>query len=145
MTTTSERLRTVFLAIIAGVGLVAPASAGQLTYTPVNPNFGGSPFNGAPLLSSAQVQNTHTDGSGRSDRRDPITQFTETLQARLLAQVSNDIVNSIFGDNAQNAGLFTVGDTQIAFERAGGTVNVTINDLLSGATTTIELPVVASD
>jgi curli production assembly/transport component CsgF len=32
------------------------ASASQLTYTPVNPTFGGNPLNGSYLLSTAQSQ-----------------------------------------------------------------------------------------
>jgi curli production assembly/transport component CsgF len=33
-----------------------PALASQLTYTPVDPSFGGNPLNGSFLLQSAQTQ-----------------------------------------------------------------------------------------
>ena len=45
------------------IGLTAlsfSASASQLTYTPVNPTFGGNPLNGSYLLSTAQGQGNGT-------------------------------------------------------------------------------------
>ncbi|MGB6007142.1 curli assembly protein CsgF [Castellaniella sp.] len=36
--------------------MAGPAQASQLTYTPVNPSFGGNPLNGSFLLQSAQTQ-----------------------------------------------------------------------------------------
>ena len=45
------------LTIFAGAILVCgPASATQLTYTPVNPTFGGSGLNGSYLLSVGEAQ-----------------------------------------------------------------------------------------
>ncbi|CAM5210441.1 hypothetical protein CDEF62S_05979 [Castellaniella defragrans] len=37
----------------------APAMAGQLIYTPVNPSFGGNPLNGSYLLSKAQAEKSY--------------------------------------------------------------------------------------
>ena len=34
----------------------------QLTYTPINPSFGGSPLNGSWMLGEAQAQNGFTAG-----------------------------------------------------------------------------------
>ena len=42
--------------IVSGPLLVGACLAGQLTYVPVNPSFGGNPLNGAYLLQSAQAQ-----------------------------------------------------------------------------------------
>ena len=38
------------------INISTPALASELVYHPVNPTFGGSPLNGAPLLSQAQAQ-----------------------------------------------------------------------------------------
>ena len=44
-------------AILIGLSALSVcASASQLTYTPVNPTFGGNPLNGSYLLSTAQGQ-----------------------------------------------------------------------------------------
>jgi curli production assembly/transport component CsgF len=40
--------------------LAAPAMAGQLIYTPVNPSFGGNPLNGTYMLQSAQSQKRYS-------------------------------------------------------------------------------------
>ncbi|WP_323018488.1 curli assembly protein CsgF [Castellaniella sp.] len=44
------------MAAASSAFIAPPALAGQLTYTPVNPSFGGSPLNGSFLLQSAQTQ-----------------------------------------------------------------------------------------
>ena len=40
------------------IGAPASANAADLTYTPVNPNFGGSPLNGSFLLNQAAANNS---------------------------------------------------------------------------------------
>ncbi|HZK92314.1 MAG TPA: curli assembly protein CsgF [Stellaceae bacterium] len=48
---------SLFAAGIVGVAALADvAAASQLTYSPVNPTFGGSPLNGSYLLAVAQSQ-----------------------------------------------------------------------------------------
>jgi curli production assembly/transport component CsgF len=51
--------------IIAGtillVSLNGAAAAGQLTYRPVNPSFGGDPFNSAHLLGIASANDRYKD------------------------------------------------------------------------------------
>ncbi|WP_157076532.1 curli assembly protein CsgF [Castellaniella caeni] len=49
-------LRALLAAVATGPLMLGGASAGQLTYTPVNPSFGGSPLNGSYMLQSAQAQ-----------------------------------------------------------------------------------------
>ncbi|CAM5782623.1 curli assembly protein CsgF [Castellaniella caeni] len=49
-------LRALLAALAAGPLMLGSASAGQLTYTPVNPSFGGNPLNGSYMLQSAQAQ-----------------------------------------------------------------------------------------
>ena len=46
--------------LIGLMALSVCASASQLTYTPVNPTFGGNPLNGSYLLSTAQGQGNGT-------------------------------------------------------------------------------------
>ncbi|MEN9315230.1 MAG: Type secretion system CsgF protein, partial [Pseudomonadota bacterium] len=44
--------------------LTGPAAAQALKYSPINPHFGGSPFNGAELMSSAAAQRTVKPATG---------------------------------------------------------------------------------
>lgn len=48
--------------ILASVCLFGSANAGQLTYQPINPSFGGSPFNGDWLLNQANTIRPQPDG-----------------------------------------------------------------------------------
>lgn len=48
------------------LAMIATSEAGELRYQPINPHFGGSPFNGAILLQSAQIQNPFQGSNGGS-------------------------------------------------------------------------------
>ena len=54
-------------AIVSCLGLTTlaaePAAAGDLVYQPVDPSFGGNPFNSAHLLGIANAQNDYKDPS----------------------------------------------------------------------------------
>jgi curli production assembly/transport component CsgF len=111
-----------------------PAEAGQLVYQPVNPAFGGNPMNYGWLLESAGIQNEHTpdrDDGALLDTLTPAERFVQSLQSRLLFAVSDQIVNAIFGENAQESGVFQFEGTTIAFVREGNNVRLTIDDGVS--------------
>ena len=61
---TSNIFALTSVAAMLTVGLAgAPAQAGDITYTPVNPSFGGSPLNSSHLLGLANAQRTATASS----------------------------------------------------------------------------------
>lgn len=122
-------------AVAALLLLAAPAAAGDLIYRPVNPNFGGNPLNGSFLLNGAQLQNDF-----EQPEPDPIEEFQDGLQTRLLGRVSAEIENRIFGENPQDSGTFPIGDLEIAYERVGGVIALSIVDLTTGGETVIEIP-----
>lgn len=122
------------------LALAGPAAAGQLVYQPRNSAFGGNPFTTDALLSNATTQNQF-QGNGKRFESDPIEDFADTLQRRLLSELSRDISEAIFGEDAQDAGTFTVGTTTIEFERVGDQVQILVDDG-AGSSTTITLPVV---
>jgi len=60
-------VRKSFLLSWLFISLAASAAeASSLTYTPVNPTFGGNPNNGSYLLSTAQAQGKGVSSSGSS-------------------------------------------------------------------------------
>jgi curli production assembly/transport component CsgF len=130
-----------FTILVFGSTAVSPqVDASELVYQPVNPNFGGNPFNGQYLLNSATLQNQYLDDSGPT-RRDPLAEFTTTLQRRLLSELAGQITDAIFGEDAAESGTITVGDTTVDFERIGDQVRLQITDAATGNETVIELPV----
>jgi curli production assembly/transport component CsgF len=118
------------LALIGGA-----ATGSELVYKPINPNFGGNPFYGPFLLDQARIQNQFDDVEP-----DPIEEFREGLQARLLGRVSAEIEDRLFGENPQDSGVIPLGDLEIAFERIGGVIELTIIDFTTGGETVIEIP-----
>ncbi|MGE5562285.1 MAG: curli assembly protein CsgF [Bacillota bacterium] len=115
------------------------ASAQQMVYTPINPSFGGNPFNSQHLLGIANAQNNFKDpDAANSGSQSDI--FARQLQSRLLSALSNNIVNAIFGPNAQNNGTVDFGGQTIAWTRELDQVTVTITDDDTGQVTTIVVP-----
>ncbi len=128
-------------ALAAGLFVICTtgASAQDMTYTPINPSFGGNPFNSAHLLGIANAQNDFKDPkAATSGSQSDI--FARQLQSRLLSALSNNIVNAIFGPEAQNNGTVDFGGQTITWTRELDQVIVTITDNDSGETTTINVP-----
>lgn len=125
--------------VIAALACASPAVAQDFVYTPVNPSFGGNPFNSAHLLGVASAQNKYKDPSA-TNSSDPGQQFLRTLQSRLLSSLATQITDVIFGEDAQNSGLIQFGDQQISFVRGIDSVALTITNNADGSVTEIVVP-----
>ena len=129
-----------WLALAFGLCNVAPfAQSAELVYQPVNPNFGGSPFNGPALLANAQAQNPFKDPDRRRND-DPQAQFVRALQSRLLSALADQVTEALFGDDPQDSGTVVFGDQTINFNRGLEAITVEIVDGGSGTSTVIEVP-----
>ncbi len=131
--------RTAFAAALAALLIAGSAGASPLVYRPVNPAFGGNPFNSDHLLATAQQQKQFEE-SRPGFERDPIADFTASLERRLLSEVSRDITDAIFGENPQDSGQFAVGGTTINFERIGDEVLINLTDGASETSITLPAP-----
>lgn len=118
---------------------IAKAEAGELTYKPINPNFGGNPFNDGILLGTANAQNKFT---AKRQERDPTEQFVRSLQSRLFSGLASQVQEAIFGDDPKDSGSFSVGDQRVSFERGLETITLEISNLANGSSTVIEVPVI---
>ena len=128
--------RSMFVLIMTGALLAGAAAAEELKYQPVNPSFGGSPFNGANLLAQAASQRGNAPQKKRSSTED----FAESVQSAILSRVSREIADSILGENAKDSGRYSVGGTDVNFHREGNNVVINIKEPGSGETT-ITMPV----
>lgn len=148
-----RRTRGRILAAAAAAGLLAfaaplgTASAQDLVYKPINPSFGGNPFNSSHLLGIANLQDDFEDPDARSSARgtgrsSPAEIFARQLQSRLLSEVSDDIVRAIFPESGegQDEGEVVFGDTTIRFDRGLSSVDLTIEDTATGQVTEISVP-----
>lgn len=146
-------MRSIYCAAAFGLAAIVAASgtsAGDLTYTPVNPSFGGNALNSAHLLGTANAQRTATargqpssttgglgspgTASGSSDA----DLFVRQLQGRLLSALAGQVTEAIFGANPQQSGTVNFGDTTISFERTLDSIRLTITD--ATGTTQIVVP-----
>ena len=123
--------------------LVSSAQGSELVWTPINPSFGGSSFNGQWLLSQAEAQNTFT--ARRPERvgywgRSPLENFTESLNRQILSRLASQLVRSAFGEAGLEEGHYEIGDYMIDISPREDGLHVTINDLSTGNETEIIVP-----
>jgi curli production assembly/transport component CsgF len=114
------------------------ANAQQLIYTPINPAFGGNPFNSTQLEQDATSQNPYKS-TGATQNLTQSQLFAQQLQSELLAGLANQVAQAIFGPNSQPSGTFSFGGESVSFVRSLGEITVTITDT-AGAKTVITLP-----
>lgn len=124
----------------ASLALMSTAAASQdMVYEPVNPSFGGNPFNSAHLLGIANAQNDFKDPKAK-EAGSQADIFARQLQSRLLSALSSQIVDAIFGENPQESGTIRFGGQTIEFVRGLEEVTLTITDDATGEVTTIVIP-----
>lgn len=117
----------------------SPAAAQDITYQPINPTFGGNPFNSSHLLGIASAQNKTKDPAATTTNGQADI-FARQLQSRLLSALSSQIVDAIFGENPQERGTISFGGQTINFVRGLDDVTLTITNDATGEVTTIIVP-----
>lgn len=122
--------------LLAGTG----AMAQDLVYEPINPSFGGNPFNSAHLLGIANAQNDFRDPRSTASGSSQADIFARQLQSRLLSALSSQIVEAIFGENPQQSGTISFGGQTIDFFRSLTEVTLNITNDETGEVTTIVIP-----
>ena len=133
-----RRLKLSAAALAAVLALRGAANAQQLVYTPINPAFGGNPFNSTQLEADAAAQNQYKS-TGAAQNLTQSQLFAQQLQSELLAGLANQVAQAIFGPNSQPSGTFSFGGETVSFVRSLGEITVTITDT-AGAKTVITLP-----
>jgi len=133
------RIPAALLAGVAALAISGTASAQDIVYEPVNPSFGGNPFNSAHLLGIANAQNNFKDPKAK-DSGSQADIFARQLQSRLLSALSSQIVDAIFGENPQEHGIIKFGGQTIEFTRGLEEVTLVITDDSTGEVTTIVIP-----
>ena len=124
---------------LAACAFAVPALGQDITYQPIDPTFGGNPFNSAHLLGVANAQNDYKDPTATTNNSQADI-FARQLQSRLLSALSSQIVDAIFGDDPQESGTISFGGQTISFVRSLTEVTLTITDNDTGEVTTIVIP-----
>jgi len=137
-------LGLISLFIISSVLVGRPAEASELIYTPINPSFGGNPFNSPHLIRLAELQNQHRDDESRITGLRTQSQsdlFVRSLSSRLLSALAGQVTDAIFGETPQESGTIVFGDVTVEFERGLEFVSLTITDAASGSVTDVSVPI----
>lgn len=126
--------------ILPVFAVIATHSAmADMVYRPINPSFGGDPFNSSHLNSLATAQNLHKQSSTTTTQT-ASERFLSMLESRLYSSLASQVADAIFGENAQDDGTITFDDQQVHFHNTGTEIQLTITDFITGKVTTITVP-----
>ncbi|UIP26962.1 MULTISPECIES: curli assembly protein CsgF [Photobacterium] len=110
-------------------------SATELIYTPVNPNFGGSPLNGSYLLAGANAINDYKppqENSLLGEDESSIQRLAANLESRLIGQLLSDVGNG-------NTGQLSTDDFLLNIVDNNGSLMIQVTDKATGETSTIQV------
>lgn len=113
----------------------------DLVYRPVNPAFGGNPYNYQWMLSSAQAQNQFEATRDYGYRYDPMSNFQESLQRQILSELTRKLVTNKFGDvDLTQESNFSFGEFSIDVVPGAAGIEVRIYNSSTGEQTSITIP-----
>jgi len=120
----------------------AKSFAQQLVYEPLNPAFGGNPYNYSWMLSSATSQNKLTAAQQPREEQSELERLGENLNRQLLSQISRTLLQEQlegFGSFDQE-GTFTYGTLNLEIYRSSEGLVINILDTATGEETQIIIP-----
>ena len=132
-----KKLVFIFLLVALVALCTTNASAEELRYRPINPAFGGNPLNAGYLLQTAEAQKKF---QAPDNRESPLERFSGTVQNAILSKVSQEIADSILGEDARNSGNFQLGELNVSFERQGDEVLIEVAEAGKTGSTEIRVP-----
>ncbi|WP_142848136.1 curli assembly protein CsgF [Telmatospirillum sp. J64-1] len=128
---------------ITALSISTAAFAESMVYRPINPSFGGDPFNSSHLLGIANATDRYRDPNAI----DPFSLIDTDPQSQLNSQVQQQVIGSVTGNatNAilqQNSGTYLVGSTRIVItpNDDGVTRSIVLTNIDSGAVTRYDVP-----
>lgn len=141
-----KALTAIFIVIMA----ISAIDAQNFVYQPRNPAFGGSYMNYSWMLNSANAQNTiqqeTQDYSYRGYERDPVAEFEQDLQRQIFSQLSDQIMQSYFGEDfvgeggELEEGEYSFGNYDVNIYENQQGINIQIRDFRNGGETTVTVP-----
>ena len=129
---------------------VSSAYAGNLTHQWKSPAFSGVGYSAhAVTIENQEFSRTQAiaekkEAEERQLVRDAantnLSKFMKNVESRIYAQLSKQLVDSMFGENASTSGTVTFEGTTISYTKSSETVELTIVDA-NGSSTIITVPV----
>ena len=136
----------IFLAYV----FISVAYAGDLTHQWKSPAFSGQGYSAHVLtienqeFSRKQALKEKKDAAERQLIRDAantnLSKFMKNVESRIYAQISKQLVDSMFGEDAGTSGTVTFEGTTISYVKSTDTVELTIVSP-DGSSTVIIVPI----
>ena len=136
----------IFLAYV----FISVAYAGDLTHTWKSPAFSGTGYSAHVLTIENQEfsrKKALKEKKGAAERqaiRDAantnLSKFMKNVESRIYAQLSKQLVDSMFGEDSGSSGTVTFEGTTISYVKDSENVELTIVDP-NGSTTVITVPI----
>ena len=144
------KLSMLKIAVIILPVYISIAYAGDLTHQWKSPAFSGQGYSAHVLtienqeFSRRKVIEEKKDADERQAIRDAantnLSKFMKNVESRIYAQISKQLVDSMFGEDAGTSGTVTFEGTTISYVKSTDTVELTIVSP-DGSTTVITVPV----
>ena len=129
---------------------MSPSHAADLTHTWKSPAFSGNGYSAHVLtienqeFSRKKALKEKKEAAERQAIRDAantnLSKFMKNVESRIYAQLSKQLVDSMFGEDASTSGTVTFEGTTISYVKSSDTVELTIVDT-NGSSTLITVPV----
>ena len=126
------------------------AWSGQLTHQFKSPSFTGNGYSSHMLtienqeFSRKKALKEKKEAAERQAARDAantnLSKFMKNVESRIYAQLSKQLVDSMFGEDAGESGTVTFEGTTISYVKSSDEVTLTIVET-NGSTTVITVPI----
>ena len=131
--------------------LVQTVKADEIKFGFKSPSFSGTGTSSHYLTIDSQEQTKKdavkaeikalADAAKREADNTTLARFIKNFESRVYAQLSRQLVDSLFGENPAEEGSFQLYDNLITWTTDGVTITMTIFNEGTGETTTITIPI----
>lgn len=138
------------LAMLLVLSWACVAQGSDLVHTWKSPSFSGNGYSAHALtienqeFSRKKAIREKKEAAERQRIRDEantnLSKFMKNVESRIYAQLSKQLVDSMFGEDASTSGTVTFEGTTISYTKDSETVELTIVDP-NGSTTVITVPI----
>tara|TARA_B100001564_G_scaffold242355_1_gene205284 strand:- start:590 stop:1042 length:453 start_codon:yes stop_codon:yes gene_type:complete len=139
------------VSFLIGILLVSSeASSDELVHTFKNPGFNGIGYS-AHLLTIENQEKSRKEklnaekeaelaATERDDYNSTLNKFLRNFESRVYSQLSRELVNQLFGEEASESGEIELQGTLITYSNDGDNITLTTTDP-NGNLTSIEIPI----
>ena len=139
------------LVLLCTASITYDLNADEIKFCFKSPSFSGNGTSSHYLTIDSQEQTKKdalkaeikalADAAKREEENTTLARFIKNFESRIYAQLSRQLVDSLFGENPAEEGSFQLFDNLITWTSDGVTITMTIFNEATGETTTITIPI----